>query len=221
MSKLSAVQLAANALATLALVGAVQLSAQERPRVSTGRHGELEVTFANDCHVRYDAAGTYQGQSDQCSRDQEHEASEAINRYLREQGSSEATPSHQRHEASSGWTAGSSNRVYQNIDARASGSGRTDLAGIKGNGAFSAVRARIGTSGDAIIDVADPTDGQIRARVESVEGRTLRLAVTAVYGYRASGSMVVELVDDHTVRALSGSGSGEHGQWSLNFPVRR
>jgi len=175
----------------------------------------------NDCRVDYDASGRYEGRSDHCSREQQTRADEARARYRREQGLSEVNPAGHRSEASSGWAAGSSNRVYQNIDARASGYGRTDLAGIKGNGAFDAVRARIGTSGDAIIDIAEPTSGEIRGRVESVEGRTVRLNVTAVYGYRASGTLAMELADASSVRALSGSGNGEHGPWSISFPTRR
>jgi hypothetical protein len=208
---------------TFIALAPIVLGAQEAPRVVTERGGESVVIFRNECRVFYDRDGRYVRRNDNCSRGQQRLADDAIARYRRDNTSNPGPipPRRPDRDHNGSWNAGSANRVYENIDARASGFGKTDMRGIKGNGNFATVRARLGTGGDAIVDIADPTDGQIRGTVRSVDGQTVRLSVTSVYGYRASGSLTVDLRDATTVRGMSGSGTGERGQWSLRFQVTR
>lgn len=119
----------------------------------------------------------------------------------------------------SGWSAGTGTRVFQNIDARAQGEGMARMSGIRG-GAFSVVRARIGTGGDVIIDVRDATRGELRGRVRRVEGRRVEVGVRSIFGYTASGTLTVELRSADEVRAIDGEGTGERGAWTLEFDGR-
>jgi len=119
-----------------------------------------------------------------------------------------------------GWSAGAGSQVYRNIDASADGDGSTRMLGVRG-GAFSYARARIGTGGDVIIEIDDPTKGEIRGRVVEVQGRRVQLRVRSVFGYKASGTMTVQLRDANEVQRLEGDGSGERGRWSLTFRGRR
>jgi hypothetical protein len=215
---------ALTAAALLSVIPIVLGAQQETPRIVTGRNGESVVSFRNDCRVFYDRAGRFVRRNDNCGRGQVRIADDAMARYRRDNNGNEnpgpIPPRRPDRNDNGGWSAGNANRVYENIDAHASGFGRTDMRGIKGNGSFANVRARIGTGGDAIVDIADPTDGQIRGTVRSVNGNTVRLDVSAVYGYRATGTMTVELSNANAVRAVSGNGSGERGNWSLNFRLR-
>lgn len=118
------------------------------------------------------------------------------------------------------WRVGDRAGVYRNIDARADGDGRTRMSGVRG-GAFSFVRARIGTGGDAILEIDAPTKGEIRGRVDEVRGRRVTLRVRSVYGYDGSGTITVTLRDDDTVARIEGGGTGERGRWTLDFRGRR
>ncbi|MEP7382489.1 MAG: hypothetical protein ABI910_12415 [Gemmatimonadota bacterium] len=115
-----------------------------------------------------------------------------------------------------GWRAGAGSQVYRNVDARAEGDGLTRMEGVRG-GAYSVVRARIGTGGDVIVDVDRPTRGEIRGRVRRVQGQRIEIAVTAIFGYTATGTLTVRLRSADEVQSLAGSGSGERGPWSLDF----
>ena len=223
MSKTLIANVVAGAAALVALAGPAVVRAQESPRITTGRNGENVVAFRNDCRVFYDADGRYLRRNDNCSREQQRSADVAIARYRRDQGPGTGRPPGRRpdRDNNSSWSAGSGSRVFENIDARGAGAGRTDMRGIKGNGSFANVRARVGTGGDVIVDIADPTDGQIRGTVRGVDGATVRLNVTSVYGYRASGTMTIDLTNANAIRAISGSGSGDRGRWSLNYPANR
>lgn len=119
----------------------------------------------------------------------------------------------------SGWSAGRGSQVYRNIDARAQGDGMARMSGVRG-GAFSNVRARIGTGGDVIIDVRDPTRGEIRGSVRRVDGRRVEVGVRSVFGYTASGTLTVDLQSAEEVRAIDGEGTGERGRWTLEFDGR-
>ena len=119
-----------------------------------------------------------------------------------------------------GWSAGSGSQVYRNLEARAEGDGSTRMAGVRG-GAFSSARVRIGTGGDVIIEVDDPTKGEIRGRVEEVQGRRVQLRVRSIFGYTASGTMTVQLRDADELQRLEGDGTGERGRWTLSFRGRR
>lgn len=114
------------------------------------------------------------------------------------------------------WTAGSGTRVHANIDARASGDGLARMQGVRG-GDFGVVRARIGTGGDVILDVDQPTRGEIRGRVRRVQGRRIEVAVSTVFGYTATGTLTVRLRSADEVARWQGAGAGERGPWSLDF----
>lgn len=115
-----------------------------------------------------------------------------------------------------GWRAGAGSQVYRNVDARASGDGAARMDGVRG-GAYSVVRARIGTGGDVVLDVDRPTRGEIRGRVRRVQGKRIELAVLSIFGYTASGTLTVRLRSADEVRAFDGTGTGERGPWSLTF----
>lgn len=115
-----------------------------------------------------------------------------------------------------GWRAGAGAQVYRNVDARAQGDGVARMEGVRG-GAYSVVRARVGTGGDVVVDVDRPTRGEIRGRVRRVQGRRIEIAVLAIFGYTATGTITVRLRSADEVRALDGSGTGERGAWSLTF----
>lgn len=110
--------------------------------------------------------------------------------------------------------------MYRNIDARADGNGMTRMSGVRG-GRFTFVRARIGTGGDAVLEIDDPTKGEIRARVDEVRGRRVTLRVRSIYGYDGSGTITVTLRDDNEVERVEGGGTGERGRWTLDFRGRR
>jgi hypothetical protein len=114
------------------------------------------------------------------------------------------------------WSAGSGTRVVANIDARAKGDGLARMQGVRG-GDFAVVRARIGTGGDVVLDVDQPTRGEIRGRVRRVQGRRVEVAITTVFGYTASGTLTIRLRSAEEVQRWQGSGSGERGPWSLDF----
>jgi hypothetical protein len=116
-----------------------------------------------------------------------------------------------------GGNYGSGSTIYRNIDARAEGDGETRMDGIRGGGAFSVARARIGVGRDVIIDIDRPTSGSIRGTVRNVRGNRIDIDVNAVYGYKASGSMNVVLRDANEIGRLEGSGNGERGRWTLEF----
>lgn len=115
-----------------------------------------------------------------------------------------------------GWRAGAGSQVYRNVDARARGEGVARMEGVRG-GAYSVVRARIGTAGDVVLDVDRPTRGEIRGRVRRVQGKRIELAVLAIFGYTATGTLTVRLRSADEVRAFDGSGRGERGPWTLTF----
>lgn len=115
-----------------------------------------------------------------------------------------------------GWRAGAGAQVYRNVDARARGDGVARMEGVRG-GAYSVVRARIGTGGDVVLDVDRPTRGEIRGRVRRVQGKRIELAVLAIFGYTATGTLTVRLRSADEVRAFDGTGTGERGPWSLTF----
>ena len=54
------------------------------------------------------------------------------------------------------WSAGAGSQVYRNLDSRAVGDGFARMSGVRG-GAFSIVRVRIGTGGEVVLDVDEPT----------------------------------------------------------------
>lgn len=117
------------------------------------------------------------------------------------------------------WSAGAGAQVYRNIDARAQGDGFARMSGVRG-GAFSIVRARIGTGGDVVLDVDEPTRGEIRGRVRRVQERRVEVSVSAIFGYTATGTLTVQLRDGDEVQRLDGDGSGERGAWTLEFRGR-
>lgn len=119
-------------------------------------------------------------------------------------------------ETPGGWRAGAGSQVYRNVDARAQGDGVARMDGVRG-GAYSIVRARIGTGGDALLDVDRPTRGEIRGRVRRVQGKRIELAVLAIFGYTATGTITLRLRSADEVRSFEGSGTGERGAWSLDF----
>ena len=120
----------------------------------------------------------------------------------------------------SGWSAGAGTQVYRNIDARAQGDGVARMSGVRGGGAFSIVRARIGTGGDVIVDVRDPTRGEIHGRVRRVDGGRVEVAVRSMFGYTASGTLTIRLRSADEVLAINGDGTGERGSWTLAFDGR-
>lgn len=117
------------------------------------------------------------------------------------------------------WSAGAGSQVYRNLDSRAVGDGFARMSGVRG-GAFSIVRARIGTGGEVVLDVDEPTKGEIRGRVRRVQERRVEVSVSAIFGYTASGTLTVVLRDADEVQRIDGDGSGERGAWTLEFRGR-
>lgn len=115
-----------------------------------------------------------------------------------------------------GWRAGAGAQVYRNVDARAQGEGVASMDGVRG-GDFTIVRARIGTGGDVELDVDRPTRGEIRGRVRRVRGKRIDVAVLAIFGYTATGTITVRLRSAGELGSLEGSGTGERGAWSTSF----
>lgn len=111
---------------------------------------------------------------------------------------------------------GSSNRLRYDIDATTYGDGTVRMSGVRG-GDFSTVRARLGTDRAVRIDIDQSTRGTIRGEIQDVRGERITVRVTDVFGYSASGDLVVVLRGTDEVARINGSGTSRNGSWQLDF----
>jgi len=111
---------------------------------------------------------------------------------------------------------GSSNRLRYDIDATTYGDGMVRMSGVRG-GDFSTVRARLGTNRDVRIDIDRSTRGTIRGQIQDVRGDRISVRVTDMFGYTASGDLVVVLRGSNDVARINGSGTSRNGSWQFDF----
>jgi hypothetical protein len=111
---------------------------------------------------------------------------------------------------------GSSNRLRYDIDATTYGDGTVRMSGVRG-GDFSTVRARLGTNRAVRIDIDRSTRGTIHGEIQDVRGDRITVRVTDMFGYNASGDLVVLLRGSNEVARINGSGTSRNGSWQLDF----
>ena len=114
---------------------------------------------------------------------------------------------------------GRGNKLFRDIDASMNGSGTLRLSGVR-DGRLENVRARLGTDGDVRLEFGSPTRGSVRAEITDIRDNRITARVREVFGYRASGEVVIAMRDRDNVERVNGSGGGDNGSWQLDFDGR-